>query len=213
MLIRWRLAVVVLCFFHLTSFSAQNSPPEDNANVILVVGDSLSAEYGIQRGTGWVARLGDRLHRQGSAYQIRNASISGDTTSGGLSRLPALLNRYQPDIVIIELGSNDALRGLSLKMTEANLSKMVVLALDAGARPLLLGMQIPPNYGRQYADEFKQLYVSVANEHKVPLLPFFLEGIATDPVMFQADRMHPNEKAQATLEENVWSRLKTMLEP
>jgi acyl-CoA thioesterase-1 len=213
MLIRWRLAIVVLCFFQFTSLSAQNRAPEDNASLILIVGDSLSAEYGIQRGTGWVARLRDRLLKQHSAYQIQNASISGDTTSGGLSRLPALLNRYQPDIVIIELGSNDALRGLSLKMTEANLSKMVVLAQEAGARPLLLGMQIPPNYGRQYAEEFRQLYVNVAKAHKVELLPFFLEGIATDPAMFQADRMHPNENAQATLEENVWSRLETMLHP
>ena len=213
MLIRWRLAIVVLCFFQFTSLSAQNRAPEDNASLILIVGDSLSAEYGIQRGTGWVARLRDRLLKQGSAYQIQNASISGDTTSGGLSRLPALLDRYQPDIVIIELGSNDALRGLSLKMTEANLSKMVVMVQEVGARPLLLGMQIPPNYGRRYAEEFKQLYVSVAKAHKVELLPFFLEGIATDPAMFQADRMHPNENAQATLEGNVWSRLETMLHP
>lgn len=213
MLIRWRLAIVVLCFFQLGSLAAQNRAPEDNTSLILIVGDSLSAEYGIQRGTGWVARLRERLLKQGSAYQIQNASISGDTTSGGLSRLPPLLTSYQPDIVIIELGSNDALRGLSLKMTEANLSKMVVLAQEAGARPLLLGMQIPPNYGRQYANAFKQLYVSVAKAHKVELLPFFLEGIATDPAMFQADRMHPNENAQATLEKNVWSRLEAMLEP
>jgi len=178
---------------------------------ILVVGDSLSAEYGLRRDSGWVALLARRLAEEKTGYQIHNASISGDTTSGGLSRLPDALAHYRPEIVIIELGSNDALRGLPLTMTEDNLSAMVAMAQKANASVLLLGMQIPPNYGRQYTERFHGLFASVASKHEVALVPFFLEGIATDKTMFQSDGIHPNENAQAILEKNVWAHLAPIL--
>ena len=178
---------------------------------ILVIGDSLSAEYGLQRDTGWVSLLSKRLAEEQTGYQIRNSSISGDTTSGGLSRLPAALETYRPDIVVIELGSNDALRGLSLDMTQDNLSKMAAMAQQSSARVLLLGMQIPPNYGRQYTERFQQVFASVAKKNGTELVPFLLDGIATDRNMFQADGIHPNEQAQSVLAENVWKKLQPML--
>ncbi len=188
--------------------AAQGAEP---GRAILVVGDSLSAEYGLQRGSGWVELLSRRLQAQGLDYQIHNSSISGDTTSGGVARLPAALERYKPDIVILELGSNDALRGLSLQMTRDNLARMVEMSQQAGARVLLIGMQIPPNYGRKYAEQFQALFAEVAEKHGSGLAPFLLEGIATDKAMFQSDGIHPNESAQARIEENVWRHLEPML--
>lgn len=170
---------------------------------ILVVGDSLSAEYGLTRGTGWVELLKQSLAGTQPATDITNASISGDTTSGGLSRIDALLGKTQPDIVVIELGANDALRGLPLDMTKNNLFMMTRLSKKAGARVILAGMQIPPNYGREYAEGFKNVFVEVARAEDSALIPFFLEGIAQDPAMFQADTIHPNELAQPVLMENV----------
>ncbi len=170
---------------------------------ILVVGDSLSAEYGLKRGTGWVELLNQSLAGSLPLVEFTNASISGDTTSGGASRLAALLDRTTPDIVLIELGANDALRGLPLSMTKDNLLKMTRLSKNAGARVLLAGMQIPPNYGREYTDAFKNLFEDVARDEASALIPFFLEGIAQDPAMFQADTIHPNEQAQPVLMENV----------
>lgn len=143
---------------------------------------------------------------------MQNASISGDTTSGGLARLPDALTRYSPQIVIIELGSNDALRGLDLAMTEANLSKMVELSKDAKTQVLLVGMQIPPNYGRRYAEQFRDLFSKVAERHGISLVPFLLEGVATDKAMFLDDGIHPNERAQNRLAENVWQHLAPMLD-
>ena len=178
---------------------------------ILIVGDSLSAEYGLKRGSGWVSIVTQKLDRSQSAYQVHNASISGDTTSGGLARLPAALQRTRPDIVLIELGSNDALRGLSLETARENLAKMIEMSHDAGARVLLIGMQIPPNYGRQYATQFQDLYTSLAREYNIELVPFLLEGIAADMSQFQADGIHPNEGAQAIIAENVWAALGPML--
>lgn len=180
---------------------------------ILVVGDSLSAEYGLQRDSGWVALVGRRLAKEHTGYQIHNSSISGDTTSGGLSRLPAALASYQPEIVVIELGSNDALRGLSLDMTQDNLSKMAAMAQQSNARVLLVGMQIPPNYGRQYSERFQQLFTSVAKKNGTELVPFLLDGIAADKQMFQTDGIHPNEEAQSILARNVWAKLQPMLKP
>lgn len=191
--------------------AAQTAAAGERRPAILVIGDSLSAEYGLQRGTGWVAKLDGRLADEKRGYQIHNSSISGDTTSGGLSRLPAALERYRPEIVVIELGSNDALRGLSLKMTETNLSKMIAMSKQSNASVLLLGMQIPPNYGRQYTEQFKQLFASTAEKHDIALVPFFFEGIASNRQMFQADGMHPNEQAQAILAGNVWEKLEPML--
>lgn len=170
---------------------------------ILVVGDSLSAEYGLKRGSGWVDLLKQSISTSHPHVEIINASISGDTTSGGLSRLKALLERTTPDIVLIELGANDALRGLPLEMTRNNLVSMIKLVKEANAKPALAGMQIPPNYGREYTEAFKELFQTVARSEGTKLVPFLLEGIADDPAMFQADTIHPNEQAQPILMENV----------
>jgi len=181
---------------------------------LLVVGDSLSAEYGLERGSGWVALLQQRLAREKVAIEVVNASISGDTTSGGRSRLPALLAQHKPGIVIVELGGNDALRGLPLNMTQANLLAMVQAAKAAGARVLVLGMQLPPNYGQKYAQDFANLFTSVAKAEGAALLPFFLAGVADGPdadKMFQADRIHPNAQAQPRMLDNVWPALKPLL--
>ena len=181
---------------------------------ILVVGDSLSAEYGLRRGTGWVALLEKRLTAEKMTTKVINASISGDTTSGGRSRLPALLTTHKPTHVVIELGGNDALRGLPLKMTQDNLNAMTQAAQKAGAKVLLLGMQVPPNYGADYSAQFEKAFATVASQRKVPLVPFFLSGVAdgADPLkLFQNDRIHPKEEAQPIMLDNVWSALKKTL--
>jgi acyl-CoA thioesterase-1 len=181
---------------------------------LLVVGDSLSAEYGLERGSGWVALLQQRLAREKVAIEVVNASISGDTTSGGRTRLPALLAQHKPSVVIIELGGNDALRGLPLNMTQANLGAMAQAARAAGARVLLVGMQLPPNYGQKYAQDFAALFSGVAQAEGTALLPFFLKGVADGPDadrLFQADRIHPNAEAQARMLGNVWPVLKPLL--
>jgi len=179
-----------------------------------VVGDSLSAEYGLERGSGWVALLQQRLQREKIAIDVVNASISGDTTSGGRSRLPALLAEHRPGIVIIELGGNDALRGLPLNMTQANLSAMTQAAKAAGARVLIAGMQVPPNYGQRYAQDFAALFATVAKAHDAALVPFLLKGVADGAdaeALFQADRIHPNAAAQFRMLDNVWPVLKPLL--
>ncbi|HYG41668.1 MAG TPA: arylesterase [Bordetella sp.] len=186
--------------------------PGSAARTLLVVGDSLSAEYGLARGTGWVPLLARRMSEQYPTYQIVNASISGDTTSGGVARLPPLLERHKPAIVVLELGSNDALRGLSLKMTEQNLREMAQRSRQAGARVLIVGMQIPPNYGRDYAQRFAGVFPAVAQAEDASLVPFLMDGMATDRAMFQADGIHPNEQAQPALLENVWAALRPILE-
>lgn len=178
---------------------------------VLVIGDSLSAEYGLKRGSGWVELLKDSLSKINPNVEIINASISGDTTSGGLSRIKSLLERTKPTIVMIELGANDALRGLPLSMTKQNMLEMVRLSKAAEARVLLAGMQIPPNYGKEYATAFKDLFKEVAQSERTELVPFFLEGIADNPEMFQADTIHPNEQAQPVLMENVRKVLAPML--
>lgn len=183
-------------------------------DTVLVVGDSLSAEYGLKRGTGWVPLLEKQLAADKKAAQVVNASISGDTTSGGRSRLPALLTRHKPAVVVIELGGNDALRGLPLDMTEANLLAMTQAAKKAGAKVLLLGMQVPPNYGGAYGATFSGLFSKIAKTEKVALVPFFLKGVAdVDDAAnnFQADRIHPNEQSQAKMLANVWPELKKLL--
>lgn len=185
-----------------------------SAPVILVVGDSLSAEYGLARGSGWVALLEQRLQRQRPGARVVNASVSGDTTAGGRSRLPALLERHRPDIVILELGGNDALRGLPLTTTRDNLRAMIRASRDAGARVLLLGMDMPPNYGERYRMEFRTAYADLAREEKTALVPFFLAGVADIPDAaryFQADRIHPNEQAQGRMLDNVWEMLRRLL--
>ncbi len=181
---------------------------------VMVLGDSLSAEYGLPRGSGWVALLERRLADEKIDATVVNASISGDTTSGGRSRLPALLARHQPTHVVVELGGNDALRGLPLEMTRANLAAMVQAAQKAGAQVLLLGMQLPPNYGAQYGQRFADLYQQVAREHRAAVVPFLLAGIADGPDstrLFQPDRIHPNVDAQARMLANVWPQLRKLL--
>ncbi|WP_299764428.1 arylesterase [Ramlibacter sp.] len=184
------------------------------APVILVVGDSLSAEYGLKRGTGWVALLEQKLRQEKIAASVVNASSSGDTTSGGRSRLPALLRRHKPTHVVIELGGNDALRGLPLQGSEDNLSQMTQAAQRAGAKVLLVGMQVPPNYGGDYARRFSGMFEKVAGRHKAGVVPFFLRGVAdgAEPTaLFQADRIHPKEEAQARMLDNVWPELRKLL--
>ena len=175
--------------------------------VILVLGDSLSAEYGLPRGTGWVNLMEDQLSKSKSPWIVFNASISGETSSGGLSRLPNLLAQKKPGLVIIELGANDALRGLPVNQTEANLRKMVQMSKNSGAKVLLCGIQIPSNYGQTYTAQFKNLYPQIANQEGVELMPFFLEGVATKPELFQADRLHPNVEAQSIIFKNVWGSM------
>ena len=175
--------------------------------VILVMGDSLSAEYGLPKGSGWVKLLEGQLQKQSSPWTVFNASISGETTSGGLTRLPALLESKKPGIVLLELGANDALRGLSIEQTQNNLRRMIVLSKQTGAKVLLLGMQIPPNYGQQYTKQFKELYSTLAVQEGVELLPFFLNGVAANKELFQADNIHPNVAAQAILFKNVWGAM------
>ena len=177
------------------------------------MGDSLSAEYGLKRGSGWVALLKTSLSNTHPKIELINASISGDTTSGGRARLKALLDRTRPNIVLIELGANDALRGLPLEMTKNNLHAMVRLVKATGAKPIIAGMQIPPNYGREYTTAFKSLFEEVAVSEESALIPFFLEGIAENSAMFQADTIHPNEEAQPILLGNVQKILLPMLNP
>jgi acyl-CoA thioesterase-1 len=182
--------------------------------VILVVGDSLSAEYGLPRGTGWVALLEQRLAQERIAARVVNASISGDTTSGGRSRLPGLLSAHRPTHVVLELGANDALRGLPLTMTQDNLLEMTRLSKSAGARVLLAGMQMPPNYGRKYAEDFSGLFAAVAKREGVALVPFLLHGVADGPnaeALFQPDRIHPTAAAHPTILDNVWPVLRPLL--
>ena len=172
--------------------------------VILVFGDSLSAEYGLRRGSGWVGILPERLRREGLPHRIMNASISGETTAGGLARLPAVLGKQRPMLVILQLGANDGLRGLSIAQTRRNLQSMIALITGAGASVVLVGIRIPPNYGADYTRQFDGLFADIAKTRNLPLVPFLLEGIADNPQMFQADTIHPNEKAQPTLFDNVW---------
>jgi len=184
------------------------------AQRILVLGDSLSAEYGLARGTGWVALLQKQLAQEKTGTEVINASISGETTSGGRSRMAALLNKHRPTHVIIELGGNDALRGLPMGMTQSNLLEMTKQAKSTGAQVLLLGMQMPPNYGPDMAKQFEAAFADVAKSQKAALVPFFLKGIGDDPdplKWFQADRIHPNEAAQPRMLANVWPTLKKQL--
>ncbi|MQA18605.1 arylesterase [Rugamonas rivuli] len=171
---------------------------------VLVLGDSLSAEYGLARGAGWVALAEQKIKAQKIDATVVNASVSGETTSGGRSRLPALLQKYKPALVVIELGANDGLRGLPVAAAETNLRAMADAAAKADARVMLIGMRMPPNYGRDYADKFFAMYGSLSKEIKAPLVPFMLDGIADKPQMFQPDRLHPLAEAHTTILSNIW---------
>ncbi len=179
-----------------------------------MVGDSLSAEYGLKRGSGWVALMEQRLAQEKVGAKVINASISGDTTSGGRSRLEALLRLHQPGLVVIELGGNDALRGLPLQMTQDNLHAMTVAAQSAGAKVLLIGMQVPPNYGQEYANRFAATFAAVAKANKAALVPFMLKDVVdgTDAQrLFQNDRIHPSEAAHPIILNNVWPTIKKLI--
>lgn len=186
--------------------SAHSAPKK-----VLVVGDSLSAEYGLAAGTGWVALLGDKIRQQKLEAEIVNASVSGETTSGGRTRLPALLKKHQPDVVVIELGANDGLRGLPVAAAEANLRAMVDQARSAGAKVLLVGMRMPPNYGRDYADKFFAMFGTLSRDVKTPLAPFMLDGVADKTDLFQPDRLHPLAKAHPIILGNIWPHLQPLL--
>ncbi|WP_368620599.1 arylesterase [Paraburkholderia sp. BR13444] len=185
--------------------------PEPAKPVIVVLGDSISAEYGLPRDTGWVALMRQRLAEECIDYSVANASISGDTTSGGRARLPALMERLKPSIVIVELGANDALRGVPLSTTEANLRTIIEQAQQGHAKVVLVGMYVPPNYGPDYTQKFHGLYGQLSKEFHLPLVPFLLAGIADKPDMFQADQIHPTQQAQPLLLNNVWPAVKPLL--
>jgi acyl-CoA thioesterase-1 len=174
---------------------------------VLVLGDSLSAEYGLARGAGWVALAEQKLRQQNIEATVVNASVSGETTSGGRSRLPALLEKYKPALVVIELGANDGLRGLPVAAAQANLRAMVDAAARADAKVMLIGMRMPPNYGRDYADKFFAMYGTLSKEVKAPLVPFMLEGVAEKPQLFQPDRLHPLAEAHPIILANIWPTL------
>jgi acyl-CoA thioesterase-1 len=180
---------------------------------ILVLGDSLSAGYGIDVRDGWVALLGQRLRQQGYPQTVVNASISGDTTAGGRARLPEALRRHHPQVVIVELGGNDGLRGLSLAQTRVNLDAIIKMARSAGARVLLVGTYLPPNYGPEYTRKFHAIYNELAQAHRLPLVPFLLAGVALTPGLMQADGLHPRAAAQTRLLDNVWPYLEPLLKP
>ncbi len=206
---RYFIATGLLCAIAGLSQAAAPKP-----QTLLVLGDSLSAEYGLKRGTGWVALLEQRLKAENISASVVNASISGDTTSGGRSRLGSLLAQHQPTHLVIELGANDALRGLPLPMTEDNLNQMTQAARKAGARVLLIGMQMPPNYGQDYSARFAAMYARVAKANQAGLVPFLLKGVADVPdseALFQADRIHPREVAHPVMLGNVWPELRKLL--
>ena len=206
------IASVVLTCAAWACTAAQAAP--GTSATILVVGDSISAEYGLARGTGWVILLEKQIAADKLNAKVINASVSGDTTSGGRSRLPALLKTHQPTHVILELGANDALRGLPLKNTDENLSWMTEQSQKAGAKVVLVGMQVPPNYGGKYTQQFGEVFPAVAKKYQTALVPFLLKGVAddADPTrLFQADRIHPNATAQPLLLGNVWPVLKPLL--
>lgn len=200
----------ILCLLFLVTFAELGiaAPPPG----IVVLGDSLSAAYGIERADGWVALLRDTLQAEGYPHTLINASISGETTAGGLRRLPALLDKHEPAVVIIELGANDGLRALSLDSMRENLSEMVKQSQAADARVLLLGMHIPSNYGPAYTEKFHAVFGAVAQRHDTALVEFFLAPIALKQGYFQVDRIHPNAQAQPLLLEHVWPALRPLLE-
>jgi acyl-CoA thioesterase-1 len=191
----------------LGSVSAQAEAP-----VILVFGDSISAGYGLERvDQGWVELLKTRLKTEGYGYQLVNASVSGETTAGGLARLPRALELHHPKIVILELGGNDGLRALPVAQMRENFAHMIDLATQAGAKVLLLGMRIPPNYGPQYTSQFESVYGDLSRADKLPLVPFLMDRIALQPELMQSDDIHPNIKGQPILLDNVWPMLQPML--
>jgi len=184
---------------------------EGETPIILILGDSISAAYNMEISQSWPSLLQDRLQQDGYAYEVFNSSISGETTQGGITRLPALLEKHQPEIVVIELGGNDGLRGLPIEVTQQNLSSMIEHSQEAGARVILAEMQIPPNYGRAYTEKFNQTYTTLQQTYDVTLLPFILQDIALAPGMMQPDGIHPSIEAQPVILNKVWAVLGELL--
>ena len=215
----WRrhfnLLVLATFFMGIGAHAQQLPPPPRVSRTVLVLGDSLSAEYGLTRGKGWVALLATKLQMTyGNDVRVVNASISGDTTAGGRARLPGLLGQEQPSLVVIELGGNDALRGLDLSTTQENLASMIQACRASHANVVLVGMQVPPNYGPDYNARFASVYAQLAKKYQTGLVPFFLKGIADAPNaegLFQADRIHPKEEAHPHMLNNVWPEIKKRL--
>lgn len=203
---RFSVALYLMCFA-----IGSSALPLPNKNNILILGDSISAGYGIDANRGWASLLSDKIDSDYSQWQVINASISGNTTGDGLARLPKLLQTYSPKVVVLELGGNDGLRGHPLKRIRANLAQLIDLSRDAGAEVLLLGIEIPPNYGQRYTDEFRASLQQTAKEQNVAFDPFVLEGIALDPEMMQDDGIHPTQSAQPALLDNIWPHLKPLL--
>lgn len=201
--------LILWLFLGSVAVCAQPTTPADKT--LLVVGDSLSAAFGIPTEQGWVHLLQQRLAEQNMHYRVINASVSGETTAGGRARFSPLLRRYSPTIVILELGANDGLRGSSLTDMQANLTEMIRQAQQAGAQVLLLGMRIPPNYGKPYTEKFHQVYLELAKTHAVALVPFFMEGVGGNPQLTQADGIHPTAEAQSQLLTNIWEVLSKLL--
>jgi acyl-CoA thioesterase-1 len=190
---------------------AVEAPLHAAGGTILVLGDSISAGYGIQRDAGWVALLEQRVASMQPPYRVVNASLSGETTGGGLARLPKALEIHTPSIVVIELGGNDALRGYPIPNIRHNLIELATLAQTAGARVVIVGMQIPPNYGSRYTQAFHQLYADVAEQKGATLIPFLLDGVATDATLMQPDGIHPKAEAQTRLLNNAWPAISELM--
>lgn len=210
--IGWLLAAMLVALaVPVQAQSARAKPAPAPARTVLVMGDSLSAAYGLPARQGWVALTAERIARQHPGWTVVNASVSGETTAGGRSRIARELQRHRPALVVIALGANDGLRGLPLAQMKANLEAMVRAAKGSGARVLLLGMRLPPNYGRAYAQGFEEVYRQVARQHEVPLLPFLLEPIALNRDAFQSDNLHPTAAVQPRLRDHVWTALGPML--
>jgi acyl-CoA thioesterase-1 len=202
--------MLLLMLLAATSIQAA-APAASGGNTILVYGDSLSAAYGISQKEGWVTLLQDRLRKSGADYTVANASISGETTSGGASRIKAALARHKPKVTVIALGANDGLRGLPVKQMRANLETMIGAAQQAGSKVVLVGMRLPPNYGPAYTKEFDSAFADLARRYKLAFAPFLLDGIGEKSELFQSDQLHPTAAAQPRLLENVWKALKAVL--
>lgn len=206
---------IKICLFLLVTLVMNYAVAQEKMSAILVMGDSLSAGYGINPLDGWVNLLNEQLKQHkgvNKGWKIVNSSVSGETSSGGKTRLPALLTEYKPDLVILELGANDGLRGQPLKILQDNLQTMIDTSKKTGAQVLLIGMQIPTNYGPRYTREFKETYPQLAEKNKLVLVPFLLEGVAAHSELIQNDGLHPNAKAQPILVKNVWQILAPMLD-
>lgn len=200
--LRGALAAAALCLA---------AAPAPGASTVMVFGDSLSAAYNLSADQGWVHLIGGRIARANLPWRVVNASVSGETTAGGVRRIPEDLKRHKPSVVVIALGANDALRGLPVAGMRSNLEKMIRLARQAHAEPVLVGLMIPPNYGIDYAAEFRDMYADLAKKQKIALVPFLLEGIADKPEMFQGDQLHPTAEAQPRIADNVWPALAPLL--